>query len=126
MSRYSRIIGAQAAAVALLVLIVYMTLLRPESDEPLRGISTPGSEERAEGPADQRREKPDRHRDHPRGDGGKRTEAPSGGEDDAAVGLANAGGPPLDRVVTPPTDQYADAVAALLSKVASAPAPDDG
>ncbi len=44
------VIGAQGAAVALLVLIVYMTLLRGDSGTPLPDIQAPGAEQQAHGP----------------------------------------------------------------------------
>jgi hypothetical protein len=133
MSRRSRIIGAQAVAVAVLVLIVYMTLLRPESDEPLRGISTPGQER-----VDVPERKPGRDREHKvdghhrgRADGGgigeqtevRRTGAESMGVPTLHRVVTPSGVPALERVVTPSGDQYADAVESLLGKVASAVPP---
>jgi hypothetical protein len=140
MSRPSGIIGAQAVAVAVLVLIVYMTLLRPESDEPLRGISTPG-QERVHVPGETPEGKPGRDRER-KADGHQRGRVDGGGIGEQTevrrTGAGSMGGPPLDRVVTPsgvpplnrvvtPSgDQYADAVASLLGKVASAVPPGAG
>jgi hypothetical protein len=135
MSRRPGIIGAQTAAVALLVLIVYMTLLRPESDEPLRGISAPGQERvnvPEQHPRHDRERRVDRPEQRPRhrgdtGGGGNRThtEVPPTGP--ASVGAAaSVGGPSLPGAVNPARDQYGDAVESLLRKVASAapPSPD--
>jgi hypothetical protein len=109
------IIGAQAATVALLVLIVYVTLLRPESTDPLRGIETPGSDQRADAPP---------HEDGGSGHGG------GGGANGGGAGASGAGaigvhggvettGTPVARL-TPRGDQYSDSVSELLTKVAAA------
>jgi hypothetical protein len=133
MSRRSWILAAQAVAVAVLVMIVYMTLLRPESDEPLRGISTPGPE-RAGVPDEAPKPKPRRDRER-KADGrhrddanrsGIRTQAEVSRSGPAPQVTASVGGAPLGRVVTPRSDQYADAVASLLGKVESAVPPGAG
>jgi hypothetical protein len=127
MSTRPRILAAQGAAVALLVLVVYITLLRPDSTEPLRGISTPGSDQRTEAPSERPGSRLDRGRDR-RGDGRPRGGTRTPAEADrvgATPGItASAGESPAAGPFTAADDQYADAVAALLAKVAGA-APTD-
>jgi hypothetical protein len=112
-NRRAVIIGVQTAAVALCVVIVYITLLRPDSTAPLHGIQAPpdGKPPRAdvthrhEGP-----HKPDEGRAHGAA-GGVGT---AGGG--AGAGIVGAVAP----ATTPTGDQYSDAVSLLLSRVHTA------
>ena len=121
MTPRGRIIAAQGAAVALLVLVVYVTLLREDSGTPLPDIQAPGSEQPAQNPDDGSRGGLD-------GDGGQGDASGLGGPIGAGAAVAGelgwpgAGGDsPALRGPTPPADQYADAVSGLLSKVRGAP-----
>lgn len=125
--RRKQVVALQAAAVAVLVLLVYLTLLAPDGTGPLSRIEAPGGEERvqSEGPRDR----------GGRGDGGTPAAGAAGvrvtagdGDTEAGAGAGRAGpGAPADtRVVdTPRDDQYGDAVETLLRKLGdSSPARD--
>jgi len=129
-TRRKQVIGAQAAAVAVLVLIVYLTLLAPEGPGPLSGIEAPGGEKRVQvhNPGDRGGGS---NRDGS-GGGGTRTSGPAGGTGSgAAISIAGPGVPggstPDDTgfVSTPSDDQYEDAVEDLLRKVGD-PSPAGG
>ncbi|MGI9020012.1 MAG: hypothetical protein ACR2G3_04800 [Solirubrobacterales bacterium] len=124
--RRRRIVSVQAAAVALLVMLVYLTLLRPESHGPLRGIQAPGGETQVNAG-------PDPDHDADRRDARARGAAtPSaggaltlsvGGALTLSAGVSEPGGatpgdvPPTLVRNTPTDDQYTDSVEALLRKV---------
>lgn len=130
MSRRSQIIGAQAALVALLVLVVYLTLLRPDSTDPLREIEAPGGEQQVQAPdgregdgngsAERRGASPGSG--GPGGEGGGGTSGggawPGGVYADGGGTAAGAGAPGDAGVgVSPPGDQYGDSVETLRSRV---------
>jgi hypothetical protein len=46
----SRLVAVQAVVVGVLMVIVFVTLLQPESDRPLSGIEAPGEPDRAQVP----------------------------------------------------------------------------
>jgi hypothetical protein len=126
--RRRRIVAAQAATVALLVFVVYMTLLRPDGPDGLRGIEAPGGGTQVDGgPRGGDGEGSERDGERERRDR-RGTLAPRPGPDGAppavlaregtaaaapGAGVANEGGP------TPTDDQYADSVTSLLRKVGS-------
>ena len=113
MNRRAIIIGVQTAAVALCVVIVYMTLLRPDSTAPLHGIQAPSPEG-----------KPPPHAGGPLQPGGRHKPGESrahGAAGTAGAGAAGAG--TVGTVVpatTPTGDQYSDAVSQLMSRVRAA------
>ena len=141
--RRKRIVGVQVAAVALLVVLVYLTLLRPEGSSPLRVIEAPGGGPevtlRPEGPPGPARpgQRGPSNRQGGNRQGGNRQggghglpgeSGSSGSEIAATVGLtAGTGGePPASfKGTTPGDDQYKDAVTALLDKVAGGGAIDE-
>ncbi len=111
MSSRAWVIAAQGATVALLVLVVYVTLLREDSGTPLPEIQAPGGEQQAQTP----------------GGGGAAggLTGPIGAStalDGVPTGSGVGGESPVFTGPTPPVDQYVDAVSGLLSKVRSAPA----
>jgi hypothetical protein len=129
-SRRRNIIGVQAAAVALLVLLVYVTLLRPDSSDKLRPIEAPGGGQEAQSRPDS---KPNGE-DGSDGGGDDRPAGPSG-----PAGSGTGGGAPAPTVLAgtggadgtggtdttgpggtlPTDDQYTDSVGSLLRKVAT-------
>ncbi len=128
-----RIVGVQAAAVAVLVLLVYVTLLRPEDQGPLRGIEAPGGGPQASVPAGPTgRTAPTGDR---RGDGaGRRAAAPPEARaarlEAGPWGWCSARPPRVSAALrrrhvvgpgpnTPSDDQYKDSAKALLDKVAT-------
>jgi len=136
-SRRGGIVGAQAVAVAFLVLLIYMTLLRPDDPGQLRPIEAPGGGANAEpgpesgpesGPGPglgQRSEKAERRaRDRP-------TRSPRAGRNALADSSSTAGSAtggsagavpastPALKGITPGDDQYTDSAKALLDKVAT-------
>ena len=129
--RRARIVGVQAAAVAVLVLVVYLTLLRPEDQGPLSGIEAPGGGPQAgipAGPTGPNGPTGDRPGDG-RGDGappsGGHGGTPGGGPLGLVLGstATGVGGAPPPAVIgagpnTPSDDQYKDSAQALLDKVA--------
>jgi hypothetical protein len=121
MSRRALIIGAQAVAVGLLVLVVYATLLRPDDPGTLSSIEAPGGEPpRADVRAGDKRDRDDPDAT-PNANGTARTGTERAGG--AVVGvLAAPGGSvgPAAAGTTPPDEQYDDTIAALLARVASA------
>lgn len=127
MTRRSRIIAVQAVIVVALALVVVLTLLRPQGDDPLFDVSTPNPD--ARGPVIER--------DH---DGGLaltgpplRTRgrtagarAPAGGAEfggsvaaSPATTLAPKAAPPSDRGrdQKPTADQYDDTLARLTANL---------
>ena len=114
------IVGGQAAAVAVLVVVVYLTLLRPDGPGTLRGIEAPGGESTSRvdtAPTDRQSRAT---RGSGRGDGGAGGAAAGG----ASVLGGTPGGPfsvpaQADTPLLPGDDQYADSVKALLDKLAS-------
>ncbi len=117
--RRRRIVGVQSAAVALLVVLVYMTLLRPDGPGLLGGVEVPGGG--SEAPAGPKRAgpaRPDPPGNGPTAFGGAGATAVAAAGAPGATGAA--GGPaPLLTGTTPADDQYADPVKALLDKVAT-------
>jgi hypothetical protein len=121
-SRRSRIVAAQAALVALLVLAVYLWLLQPESTGPLHGIKTPG--EGVEHAERHGAQGGTHHRAHHRA-------GQNGGAGGAHAGAlpapapAQGGTAPLPPASvsppTPTTDQYSDTADTLEGKVARVP-----
>lgn len=138
MSRRSRIIGAQAVVVALLVLIVYVTLLRPDATAPLRGIEAPTNGQQANKPPDEGTggggggaggEGSGNNQGTGGGAGGAGSSPSGGAGTQGSVTSPSGGAGPQSSVTSPPGgagtltprgDQYADAVSALLNKVAMA------
>jgi hypothetical protein len=131
--RRGLIVGVQAAAVTLLVLLVYSTLLRPNDPDGLHPIEAPGVGAQTNnnrpgnsGNSDQGGGG-DQRPSGPGGPAGPGSPAGGGGttRTPAAV-LAGTGEPtpgtswttPVDRG-TPSDDQYADAVGSLLRKVST-------
>ena len=145
MSTRARIIAAQAAAVAALVLVVYLTLLRDDPSAPIPDIQAPPGGEQVQngpGPGDVDAGKGDGkgkgdgdgvHGPDEHGNGVPGLEGPAG------IGTVIVGGPgwmgsfaarpgtpvPPD-TDTPPTDQYADAVGKLLGRVGADTVSPDG
>lgn len=121
MSERRRLVGVQAAAVALLVLLVYLTLLRPEGTSDLEGIEAPGGGTNVEAPP--------RDRDNNGSPGPNGPEGPTGpgggarGTVVAGSGVAGPGGGGTDTTTltgtTPSDDQYTDSVTSLIRKVAT-------
>jgi hypothetical protein len=126
MSRRTLIIGAQAVAVGLLVLVVYATFLRPDDPGTLSGIEAPGGESpRADVRVGDQRDR-DEHDVTPndKNAGATRTARTTTKRTGGAVAGASAFpsgsiGPPAAGTA-PPDDQYDDTVATLLAKVTSA------
>lgn len=108
------------------MVLVYLTLLKPEDQGPLEGIEAPGGE--APPITQVERDEQDRER------GAKRDREPGAGGADGAGGAGGGGGlqegdvtaavgPPaapgtLRVPSTPSDDQYADAVKSLMENVA--------
>jgi hypothetical protein len=142
MSTRARIIAAQAAAVAALVLVVYVTLLRDDPNAPIPDIQAPPGGEQVQNGAGP--DGGDGAKGNGRGNGeGEDAEAADGHGNGApglhgpaGTGTVIVGGPawmgsfnarpaPTD-TDTPPTDQYADAVGRLLGKVGADTIAPDG
>ncbi|MEO8093027.1 MAG: hypothetical protein ABI726_10010 [bacterium] len=116
------VIGAQGAAVALLVLIVYLTLLRENSGTPLPDIQAPGAEQQAQGPEEGGGGDAQRDRDDEEpGEGGATVAAGLRGPVAAPAWAGGGDASPVFRGPSPPADQYLDAVSGLLSQVRGAP-----
>lgn len=126
MSRRPWIVAAQVVAVVVLVVVVYVTLLRPDSGSPLRGVEAPGDGNgttHAGGGGDGGPGGNGRGGDGDGGPGGSGGAGAGSGVAGRAAGAAGSlpGGLPgangPGSSITPPGDQYADAVSALLTKV---------
>jgi hypothetical protein len=125
--RRSRIVAAQAVVVGLLMIVVFVTLLRPDASNPLFEITTPGATEASGLPA------PGSYvgADH-RGDNGRQTRPGTIRGDGAgpAVGGATAGpavagsdlatpeaGDDGGGEPSPTDDQYADTLTQLATRL---------
>jgi hypothetical protein len=137
--RRSRIIAIQALVVGALALIIVLTVLRPESDEPLFGVTTPeentervdvrqGDDRDRGEPAPREPRDDDRGPDDTRGQGTGGAEAIAmlrpwaggyvGGGGTAAVPSAAGGARPAAPNDSKPTgDQYSDSLARLAAKL---------
>jgi hypothetical protein len=116
-----KIVAAQAAVVTALVIVVYVTLLRPEGPGEIRGIEAPNGGALPQVDARQRPDRADRSRRTPsRSAAGAVVVAGEGVV--AAAGDVPTGGAAAP-LITPRDDQYTDAVKALLERVDSAPVP---
>ena len=73
MTRRSRIVSLQAGVVGVLLVVVYLTILRPDDDQPVSGVTAPGAPGAVVNrPADKPRShhKPPRRPQHPSGQRG--------------------------------------------------------
>jgi hypothetical protein len=125
-STRSRIIAAQAVLVGVLVVVVFATILRPETQEPLVGVSTPGGETPPTAvPAPGADEEGDGGGG---GNGGTGGRPGNGGPGDGHGGVAPpttvpqpgappALPPPADDESSPTDDQYADTLAKLEARL---------
>ncbi len=114
-SRRLKLIAAQAVIVGALLIVVSLTLLRPEDGNPLFDIIAPGGSEVSVGPGDSQtgEGKPGEGRDDDRG----------AGQQDPPLGLvpgppSSAGPPPSGTEGDEPTgDQYGGTVARLTQEL---------
>jgi hypothetical protein len=119
MSRQGRLLAGQAVLSALILIVVYITLLRPEGGGSLSGVETPDGSLRAPGPASQQRG--DR-------DGGDRSRR-AGGTAPTPPGVGIVGTEPLPPGVPdagieePADDQYTDTLGQLRARIAAAERP---
>lgn len=127
------IIAAEAAVVGLVILVVYLTLLRPDGDNPLFDVDVPGDGQRtAQGPNGDDRNRAADGRD-PRASGpANRGEGVGPGIIEGGEGgeLASrrGGGPPFGPSQAPPPgggdsptdDQYLDTLARLNAELNAA------
>lgn len=118
--RRRRIVGAQAAAVALLVLLVYVTLLWPQGPSTLRGIEAPGGAPTTQVDTDRKPNRdpgPSGGPSPPQGSQPRPNEGAGPGGSDGAEGGSDAAALLINP--TPSDDQYTDSVKALLDKLAT-------
>ena len=123
--RSIRIVSLQAAVVGVLLVVVYLTLLAPEKNEPLFDVSVPPE------PSQLAPQKPNGHREHrqehrgephPKPNRPPRVPQPAAPLAPAAIGLGAAETPtavvpPPEGTETPTGDQYDDAVARVLDRL---------
>jgi hypothetical protein len=132
--RRSRIVAAQAVLVGVLLVVVYLTLLRPEDGPPLFGVDAPGRELEV---TDANEVEPASQGGHASGgregkpDGGRPDARPAefapggaGAAPETAVGPTDAARPSLGAAPSegeggdsPTDDQYVDAVTRLTDRL---------
>jgi hypothetical protein len=125
----SRIVAAQAVVVGVLMVVVFLTLLRPDSSGPLIGVSSPGEPEHVvQHPADHR---DGANRDHGEGGAGGRAVEPGqiqGGAPGTVLvpvpGAAEGSVPGAEAAPdgapdgqSPTDDQYSDTLTRLTARL---------
>jgi hypothetical protein len=118
MSRQGRLLAAQAVLSALILIVVYVTLLRPEGGGSLSGVETPDGSLPTPGQANQQRG------DRDAGDRSRRAAGPGA----TAPGILGPGvlegqplptGVPTTGIEQPTDDQYTDSLGQLRARLAS-------
>ncbi len=111
MSRQGRLLAGQAVLSALILIVVYVTLLRPEGGGPLSGVETPDGSLPTHGQAGQQRAD---------GDAGDRS-GPRGRVDAATPGILGTEplptGVPVTGIDEPADDQYTDSLGQLQARL---------
>jgi hypothetical protein len=122
MSRQGRLLAAQAVLSALILLVVYVTLLRPEGGGSLSGVETPDGSLPAPGQADQQRG------DRAAGDRSRRGAPAVATTPGATPGILGPGvlegqplptGVPVTGIEGPADDQYTDSLGQLRARLAA-------
>ncbi|MGH2987325.1 MAG: hypothetical protein ACRDLO_11660 [Solirubrobacterales bacterium] len=124
------IIAAEAAGLGLVILVIYLTLLRPDGDNPLFDVDVPGDGQRtAQGP---NRDGPDRGRDgrdaRAGGPANRGEREGPGRIEDGERASRRGGRPPFGSPQAPPSgagdsptaDQYLDTLARLNARLNAA------
>jgi hypothetical protein len=117
MSRQGRLLAAQAVLSALILLVVYVTLLRPEGGGSLSGVETPDGSLPAPGQADQQRG------DRAAGDRSRRGAPAVATTPGATPGILGSQplptGVPVTGIEGPADDQYTDSLGQLRARLAA-------
>jgi hypothetical protein len=117
MSRQGRTLAGQAVLSALILIVVYVTLLRPEDGGSLVGVEAPGGSLGT--PAKSREEQRSLPtRDSSNAGRGRASEA-SAAAVQPSSGEPPPGSDPVGSVMQPPDDQYSDTLSQLRARLAS-------
>jgi hypothetical protein len=117
MSRQGRLLAGQAVLSALILIVVYVTLLRPEGGGSLSGVETPDGSLATPGQAGEQRD------DREAGDRSRR-----GARAGATPGILGPGalegqplppGVPITGIEDPADDQYTDSLGQLRARLAA-------
>ena len=117
MSRQGRLLAGQAVLSALILIVVYVTLLRPEGGGSLSGVETPNGSLPTTGQTNQQRA------DRAAGDGSRPSARGAATAADTTQGVVGTQplptGVPVTGIEEPTDDQYTDSLGQLRARLAA-------